>query len=53
MDINYDVVTFISKYPYFRKAWSSHFADIIKLVTTFVKTIIKSPRKVKRIGNYV
>ena len=47
MDRNYDVITFISKYPYFKKAWSSHFADIIKIVTIFVQTIVKAPRKVK------
>ena len=46
MDKNYDVITFISKYPYFKKAWS-------KIVTMFVKTITKDSRKVKRIRNYV
>ena len=25
MDRNYDVITFFSKYPYFKKAWGSHF----------------------------
>ena len=25
MDRNYDVITFMSKYLYFMKAWSSHF----------------------------
>ena len=29
------------------------FADIIKIVTMFIKKIIKDPRKVKRIRNYV
>ena len=29
------------------------FADIIKIVTTFIKTIAKVSRKVKRIRNYV
>ena len=53
MDKNYDVITFISKYSYFKKAWSSHFADIIKIVTTFIRTIIKNSKKVKRIRNYV
>ena len=28
------------------------FADIIKIITMFFKTIIKDPRKVKRIRNY-
>ena len=27
--------------------------NIIKIVTIFVKTIIKAPRKVKRLTNYV
>ena len=29
------------------------FADIIKIVTIFIKAIIKDSRKVKRIRNYV
>ena len=29
------------------------FADIIKTVTTFIKTILKDSRKVRRIRNYV
>ena len=29
------------------------FADIIKIVTMFIKTILKDSRKVKRISNYV
>ena len=29
------------------------FADIIKIVIMFIKAIIKDPRKVKRIRNYV
>ena len=53
MDINYDVITFISKYLYFKKAWVAIFADIIKILTFFVKTIFKDSRKVKRIGNFV
>ena len=53
MDRNYDVITIISKYPYFKKAWSSFFADIIKIVAMFIKTITKDARKVKRIKNYV
>ena len=38
MGRNYDVITF---------------ADIIKIVTIFIKTIIEDSRKVKRIINYV
>ena len=29
------------------------FADIIKVVTMFIKIIFKDSRKVKRLGNYV
>ena len=54
MDRKYDVITIISKYPYFKKAWRSFFfADIIKIVTTFIKKITKDSRTVKRIKNYV
>ena len=52
MDINYDVITFISKYFYFEKS-GVNFTDIIKNVTFFVKTILKYSRKVKRIRNFV
>ena len=36
-----------------RRPRVSIFADIIKIVTIFLKTIIKNLRKVKRIRNYV
>ena len=52
MDKNYDVITIISKYHYFKKAWSSYFADIIKIVTMFIKTITNDSRKVKKNRNY-
>ena len=50
IDRNYDVITFISKYHYFRK---TIFADIIKTVTRFIKKMFKDSRKIKRIRNYV
>ena len=53
MNKNYDVITLISNYLYFKKALGSHFADIIKIVTFFIKTIFKYSRKVKRIRKYV
>ena len=53
MDRNYDVITFISKYRYFKKAWVAIFADIIKIITRFIKQIFKDSRKAKRIRNYV
>ena len=37
---NYDI-TFNSKNLYFLKVWSNHFANIIKIVTMFIKTIFK------------
>ena len=42
MDRHYDVIAFISKELYFKKAWAAIFADIIKVVTMFIKTIKKS-----------
>ena len=53
MDKNYDVITIISKYPYFEKAWSSYCTDIIKIFTMFIKKITEDSKKVKRIKNYV
>ena len=50
MDRNYDVITIISKYPYFKKAWSRYF---YKIVAMFIQTITKDSRKAKRIRNYV
>ena len=53
MDRNYDIITFISKYFFLRKPGVAIFADSIKIVTMFIKTIIKDSRKVKRIRNYI
>ena len=53
MDRNYDVITFTSKYRYFKKTWGSHFFGIIKIATNFIKVIFKESRKVKRISNYL
>ena len=53
MDRNYDVITFFTKKLYFKKAGVTIFADIIKIVTMFIKTILKDSRKVRRIRNYV
>ena len=43
MDRNYDIMTFISKYLYFKKV---DFADIIRIVTIFFKRIYKDQKKV-------
>ena len=53
MDRNYDVITFFSKCRLLRRPEVAIFADIIKIVTMFIKTIIQDSRKVKRIINYV
>ena len=53
MDRNYDVITFFSKYPFLRRPGVAIFADIIKIVTIFIKKIIQDYKKFKRIINYV
>ena len=53
MDRNYDVITIISQYPFLTRPGVVIFADIIKIVTMFIKTISKDSRKVKRVRNYV
>ena len=50
---NYDDITFISKYLYIKKAWSSEFADISKIATMFIKSTFEDSNKIKRIRNYV
>ena len=46
VDTNYDVVTFISKYIYFKKDQS--FVEIIKIIIT-VKAVFKDSKKVKKL----
>ena len=41
MNRSYDLITFISKYLYFKKDRVSFFADIIKIVTMFIKKTLK------------
>ena len=53
MGRHYDVITFFSKNLYFKRAWVALFADITKIVTMFIKTILKDSRKFRRIRNYV
>ena len=52
MDRNYDATTFILKYLSFQKVWSSFFADIIKIINIFIRTIFKDSNKIKIIENY-
>ena len=47
MGSNYDVITFL-----LRKPRIAIFANIIKTVTMFIKTIFEDSKKVKRIRNY-
>ena len=52
MERNYDVITFILKNLYFKKAGLATFADI-KIGTMFIKTTFKDAKEVKRIRNYL
>ena len=52
MDRNHDVITFFQNTLILRRPGVAIFADIIKIVTIFIKTIIQDSRKVKRIINY-
>ena len=49
MGRNYDVITFISKYLFLRRPRVAIFADIIKIVTMFVKTIRKDSKMSKEL----
>ena len=54
MDKNYDVITFILKYLYFKKAYRVvNFVDIIKIATMYKKTTFKGSKKGKIIRNYI
>ena len=47
MNINYDVISFISKCIYFKKTKSSHFAYIIKILTSLLKQFLNTPKMLK------
>ena len=49
MNKNYDIIIFILKYLYFKKTWSIHFAEIIKIVTVFIKTSLKTQKMLKEL----
>ena len=53
MNRNYYIVTFISKSLYFKSPRVAIFADIIKIVAMFIKTIFKDSKIVKRIRDNV
>ena len=52
MGKNYDVITFFQKI-FLRRPGVAIFADIIKIVTIFIKTSLKDSRKVRRFRSYV
>ena len=52
MDRSYDVITLFQNNLILRRRRGANFADIIKIVTMFIKTIIQDLRKVKRIISY-
>ena len=49
MDRNYDIIIFILKYFYLRKLRVAIFADIIKIVTMFTKTSLKTQKMLKEL----
>ena len=54
MDKKYDVITFISKYLYFKKkANFKKVANVTKIASMFLKTTFNNSNKVKRVRNYV
>ena len=53
MDRNDDVLNFFQKTFILKRPGVAIFADIIKIVTMCIKTILKDSRKVRRIRNYV
>ena len=48
MDRNYEVVIFSSKFLFLRGALVVIFADFIKIVTMFTKTIFQDSRKLEK-----
>ena len=53
MDRNYDAITFFSNNLYLRRPGVAIFADIIKILTTLIKTILKDSGKVRSIRSYL
>ena len=49
MDRNYDVITLFQLLFILRRSRVDIFADIIKLVTMFIKTIFKGTKKLKEL----
>ena len=53
MDRNYDVITFFQQIFILKRPGVAVFADVIKMVTMFIKTILKDSRNFRRNRNYV
>ena len=53
MDRNYDVITFFQQIFILKRPGVAVFADVIKIVTMFTKTILKDSRNFRRNRNYV
>ena len=53
MDRNYDVIIFFQKIFILRRPEVAIFADIIKVLTKFIKAILKDLGKVRKIRSYV
>ena len=49
MDRNYYVITFISKYRCFKKAWGSHFCCHHQIITMFIKKSLKTQENLKEL----
>ena len=53
MDKNYDVKTIISKYPYFKRAWSSYFCshhqNCNHVTMQLLKQLLKTQEKFKKL----
>ena len=53
MDRNYDTITCFSKKIILRRPGVAIFAEIVEILTIFIKTILTDSKKFKRIRNYV
>ena len=49
MDRNYDIITFFQNTLILRRSGVAIFADIIKIVTMFIKAIIENSKKLKEL----
>ena len=52
MDKHYDAITLFSRYFILKRPRIAMLADIVKVVTMFIKTVFEDSKKVKKIRNY-